>query len=35
MGIAIINPKIPNNRPKKIITTKTSSGCDFIEEEKI
>jgi hypothetical protein len=25
-GIAIINPKIPNNRPEKIITTKTSRG---------
>tara|TARA_A100001035_G_C27406843_1_gene331120 strand:+ start:317 stop:418 length:102 start_codon:yes stop_codon:yes gene_type:complete len=25
-GIAIIKPKTPNNKPEKIITTKTSSG---------
>ena len=34
-GIAIIRPKMPNNRPEEIITTKTSRGCDFIDDEKI
>ena len=34
-GIAIINPKTPNSNPEKIITMKTSSGWDLMDEEKI
>ena len=31
----MIKPKIPNKRPEKIITTNTSSGWDFMDDEKI
>ena len=34
-GIAIIKPKIPNKRPEKTITIKTSRGWDFIDDENI
>ena len=31
----MIKPIIPNNSPEKIITRKTSSGCDLMDVEKI
>ena len=34
-GIAIINPKTPNSNPEKIITKKTSSGWDLMDDEKM
>ena len=33
--MAIIKPKTPNSKPKKIITKKTSSGWDLTDDEKI
>ena len=34
-GMAIIKPKIPKSNPNKIMTRKTSSGWDFIDDEKM